>query len=130
MHVKVIVEVLGPKEGNSKELHCLHDVCSQHLWLSKTMGNDPSGPFSTLLMEMKHDRQKCLSDRSTPQKTRTCHIMQKSWSSLTCEQGLPKQFSSNVQNTTLSPFPVRTVLQSGLCTYMVNVDTASMFRGG
>ena len=51
-HVRAIIEAPGPKEGNGKELLCLHDVCSQHLRALKAMGYDPSWPFTTLLVEM------------------------------------------------------------------------------
>ena len=54
--VRVIIEVPGLKEGNGKELHCLHDACSQHLWALKIMGYDPTGPFITLLIETNLDR--------------------------------------------------------------------------
>ena len=36
-HVRAIVEVPGPKEGNGKEVRRLHEVCSQHLRALKTI---------------------------------------------------------------------------------------------
>ena len=54
-HVRAIIEIPGPKEGNSKERRRLHDACSQHLRVLKTMGHNPSGPFMKSLIEMKLD---------------------------------------------------------------------------
>ena len=53
VHIRVIPEIPIPEEGNGKELHRLHYVCSQHLWALKTMGFDPSGPFAGSLIKMK-----------------------------------------------------------------------------
>ena len=59
-HVKAIVEVPEPKEGSSKELRWLNNVCSQHLRALKLMGYDPSGPFVTMLIETRHNRSMIL----------------------------------------------------------------------
>ena len=53
VEVRAIAKVTGPKEGNSKELCRLHDICRQHLRVLKTMGYDPSGPFVTMLIKRK-----------------------------------------------------------------------------
>ena len=55
-HVRAIVDVPVRKEGSSKDLRHLHDVCNQHMRGLKTMAYDPSGSFITSLIETKLDR--------------------------------------------------------------------------
>ena len=56
VHVRAIMEVPILKEGNDKELHCLHNVLSQHLQELKVMKYELSGPFITSLIETKLDQ--------------------------------------------------------------------------
>ena len=64
-HVKKIYEIPNLKEGSGKELRKFHDLAQQHLRALKAMGQDPSGPFITSLLELKLDQntlfewQKC-----------------------------------------------------------------------
>ena len=39
------------KDGSDKELPCLHDVLSQHLWALKVLKYESSGPFIASLIE-------------------------------------------------------------------------------
>ena len=54
-HVKKIIEISSLKEGSGKELRYLHDTAQQHLRALKAMGQEPSGPFITSMLELKLD---------------------------------------------------------------------------
>ena len=54
-HVRRISELPALKEGNGRELRRLHDTVQQHLRALKALGNEPSGPFITSLLELKLD---------------------------------------------------------------------------
>ena len=54
-HVRRIAELQALKEGNGRELRRLHDTVQQHLRALKALGNEPSGPFITSLLELKLD---------------------------------------------------------------------------
>ena len=51
----VIVEAPLLKDGNGKELRCVHDILVQHLQVLKVMDYEP-GPFVTSLIEMRLDQ--------------------------------------------------------------------------
>ena len=73
-HLKAIVEVLETKEGSGKELLRLHEVCSQHMRVLKTMYYDPSGSFITSLIETKLDRSTMFEwQRHTQEKSDVPH---------------------------------------------------------
>lgn len=54
-HVKQIYELTSLKSGSGKELRKFHDTAQQHLRALKAMGQEPSGPFVTSLLELKLD---------------------------------------------------------------------------
>ena len=54
-HVRAILEVPAPKEGNGRELRRLYDTVTQHLRALKVMDHEPSGPFITSALELKLD---------------------------------------------------------------------------
>jgi hypothetical protein len=54
-HVRMIMDAPALKDGNGKEVRCLHDVVQQHLRALKASGNKPSGPFVTSMLELKLD---------------------------------------------------------------------------
>ena len=43
------------KDGNGKEVRHLYDTVQQHLRALKALGNEPSGPFITSMLELKLD---------------------------------------------------------------------------
>jgi hypothetical protein len=53
--VRKIIEAPPLKEGGGRELRHLHDTVLQHLRALKAMDYEPSGPFITLVLEMKLD---------------------------------------------------------------------------
>ena len=53
-HIRVILEAPPLKDGSGKELRRLHDIVQQHLRALKTMDYEPSGPFITSILELKH----------------------------------------------------------------------------
>ena len=55
-HIQAIVKATSLKEKNAKGLRHLHNVATQHLWALKAMEYDPSGPFSTSVVELKLDQ--------------------------------------------------------------------------
>ena len=54
-HVNMIMDVPALKDGNGKEIRRLHDTVQQHLRALKALGNEPSGPFITSMLELKLD---------------------------------------------------------------------------
>lgn len=52
----MIVDAHPLKDGTGKELRRLLDVIQQHLRALKSLGQDPSGPFITSLIELKLDQ--------------------------------------------------------------------------
>ena len=52
-HVKMIMDAPALKDGNCKEIRRLHDTVQQHLRALKALGNEPSGPFITFMLELK-----------------------------------------------------------------------------
>ena len=54
-HVKMIVEAPSLKDGNGREICCLHDTVQQHLRALKAIDYDPSGLFITSVLELKLD---------------------------------------------------------------------------
>ena len=54
-HVCKIMDAPPLKEGNGKELRCLHDTVQQHLRALKAMDHEPSGTFVTSILESKLD---------------------------------------------------------------------------
>ena len=54
-HVRKICEVPPLKEGTGKELRRFHDILQQHLRALKAMGHEPSGSFTTSMIELKLD---------------------------------------------------------------------------
>ena len=54
-HVKMIMDVPALKDGNGKEIHRLHDTVQQHLRALNALGNEPSGPLITSMLELKLD---------------------------------------------------------------------------
>ena len=54
-HVRKILEAPICKDGSGKELRRLHDCAQQHLRALKAMGQPPSGPFVTSILELKLD---------------------------------------------------------------------------
>lgn len=55
IHVRKILEAQSLKDGNGRELRRLHDLVQQHLRALKALGQEPSGPFITSLIELKLD---------------------------------------------------------------------------
>ena len=49
----MIMDAPALKDGNGKEMHRLHDTVQQHLCALKALGNEPSGPFITSMLELK-----------------------------------------------------------------------------
>ena len=54
-HVKMIIDAPPLKDGNGREVRCLHDTVQQHLRALKALGNEPPGPFVTSMFELKLD---------------------------------------------------------------------------
>ncbi len=54
-HVWKVLEAPSLKDGNGRELRRLHDLTQQHLRALKALGQEPSGPFITSLLELKLD---------------------------------------------------------------------------
>ena len=54
-HVKMIIDAPALKDGNGREVRRLHDTVQQHLRALKALGNEPSGPFITSMLELKLD---------------------------------------------------------------------------
>jgi hypothetical protein len=54
-HVRMIMDAPALRDGNGKEVRRLHDVVQQHLRALKALGNEPSGPFVTSMLELKLD---------------------------------------------------------------------------
>ena len=52
-HVQAILNASLIKTGSGKELRRLHDTVNQHLRALRAMEYDPSGPFITLILELK-----------------------------------------------------------------------------
>ena len=52
-HIKIIMDVPAVKDGNGKEIRRLHDTVQQHLRALNALGNEPSGPFITSMLELK-----------------------------------------------------------------------------
>ena len=48
----MILEVTPLKDGNERELRVLHDTVQQHVQALKSLGYEPSGPFT---IELKLD---------------------------------------------------------------------------
>ena len=51
----MILETPSLKDGTGMELHRIHDTAQHHLWVLKSLGHDPPGPFITSLLELKLD---------------------------------------------------------------------------
>ena len=51
----MILEAPPLKDGDSKELHKLHDTMQQYTRVLKAMDCEPSGPFLTSVIELKLD---------------------------------------------------------------------------
>ena len=84
-HVKKIVEIAPLKEGSGKELRYLHDTALQHLRALKAMGQEPSGSFTTSLLELKLDQNTCLSGRSLAKSPQRSLTTKTSWDLSTSE---------------------------------------------
>ena len=54
-HVKMILEAPPLRDGNGKELCCLHNTVQQHLRALKSMDYEPSSAFITAVIELKLD---------------------------------------------------------------------------
>ena len=104
-HVGAIVEVPGLKEGNSKELRLLYDVCSQHLWVLKTIRYDPSWPMVTSLIKMKLDRSTMFGwQRHTQGSSNMPHYVE-ILKIINFRARASKTVVTKVQNATFSPCP-------------------------
>lgn len=51
----MIMDAPALKDGSGKEVRRLHDTVQQHLRALKALGNEPSGPFITSMLELKLD---------------------------------------------------------------------------
>ena len=49
----MIMDASALKDGNGREVRRLHDTVQQHLCALKALGNEPSGPFVTPMLELK-----------------------------------------------------------------------------
>ena len=65
------------KDGCGKELCCLYDMVQQHLHALKAMGYEPSGPFITLVLELKLDLNTMFERQHHSQDDSTVPLYQK-----------------------------------------------------
>ena len=78
VHVRKISEVPNLKNGTGKEHRRLHDTVLQHLRALKAMGHEPSGSFTTLLLELKLDPNTMFKWQRF---RKMCHTTASFWSS-------------------------------------------------
>lgn len=73
-HVKMILDAPQVRDGSGKEIRRLHDIVQQHIHALTSLGEEPSPPFITSIIELKLDSTTMFEWQRHSQTHATCRI--------------------------------------------------------